>query len=571
MDQTPSLPERRRRGGSPVARRLLFAFGVVLIVGTSAVVLAAAAALLGWHRTEMLIAAALGIGAMLALAAVLVYRLAAEHGVTQRSLHDAEARIGGVLNSAMDAIITLDHQQRVVLFNDAAEQVFRWPREAVLGKTLDMLLPQRFRDIHRKHIEQFGSTGVTSRRMGASAVLTGVRADGEEFPVEAAISQFGEGEGRLYTVILRDITARVDAEGSLARGEARLRGILDSAMDAIITVDERQRVILFNAAAEAVFGCPREEALGAPLAWFIPERFRAEHGEHMRRFGAGDVSARRMGAQRIVTGLRRNGEEFPIDASISYITDAGHKYYTVILRDVTERVRAEQALRRSKEELREFAAAANQLREQEQRRIARELHDELAQALTGLKMDVAWIKDKLPGQPSVAAKLDAMEELLDGTVAATRRISSALRPLMLDDLGLVPATEWLVQNFTERTGINCRLAADADQEFSDPHATTVFRILQESLTNIAKHAQARNVDVKLAQHNGEIVLDVRDDGTGFSPQNPRKPNSYGLIGMRERAYLLGGQVRVESVPGSGTTIHVRLPIDETRQRTEDTR
>src|SRR6185437_13594374 len=164
------------------------------------------------------------------------------------------------------------------------------------------------------------------------------------FPIEASISQHDEGGRKLYTVILRDVTQRVEGERLLARSEARLRGILDSAMDAIITVDSRQHVVLFNSAAEEVFGCPRDQAIGAPLSWFIPERFRHAHPQLVRRFGKTGISSRRMGAQRIVMGLRRNGEEFPIEASISQIDQNGKKFYTVILRDVTERVMAEEKL-----------------------------------------------------------------------------------------------------------------------------------------------------------------------------------------------------------------------------------
>jgi signal transduction histidine kinase len=156
-----------------------------------------------------------------------------------------------------------------------------------------------------------------------------------------------------------------------------------------------------------------------------------------------------------------------------------------------------------------------------------------------------------------------MEALLDSTVAATRRISSDLRPMMLDDLGLLPATEWLTQNFSERTGIRCTLAlADPDMELQDPHATTIYRVLQESLTNVAKHARASNVDVRLERADGELVLTVRDDGAGFSPDTSHKPNSYGLIGLRERVYLLGGKVRIDSAPDDGTRIEVRLPLPE---------
>ncbi|MBI3898879.1 MAG: PAS domain-containing sensor histidine kinase [Gammaproteobacteria bacterium] len=345
--------------------------------------------------------------------------------------------------------------------------------------------------------------------------------------------------------------------------EARIGGIINSAMDAIITIDRDQRIVLFNEAAEQVFRWPRAAIIGQPLERLLPARFRGLHQQHVQRFGDTGVTSRRMGASTVLTGLRANGDEFPVEASISQFGQGEQKLYTVILRDVTERVKTEDALRRSKEELRELAAAANQLREQEKRAIARELHDELAQALTGLKMDVAWIKDKFPAPPAVVVdKLQSMETLLDSTVAATRRISADLRPMMLDDLGLVPAIEWLVQNFIERTGTRCEFTlTDPNLDLRDLHATTLFRGLQESLTNIAKHANAGNVNVTLAIADDAVTLSVRDDGAGFSLQSPRKPNSYGLIGLRERAYLLGGTVAIDSTPGEGTCVTVRLPFD----------
>ena len=543
---------------------LLIVLGPVLGVGAFTALLAALAGLFGWHTTEMLTTAAVAAAILVILAAALLYRQIAERKAARRVLQDVEARVAAILDSTMDAVITVDEDQRVVLFNAAAENVFLWPRAAVLGQPLDMLLPERLRAAHRLHIARFAGTGVSSRRMGDGVQLVGLRANGEEFPIEATISQLSENGRRLFTVILRDVTERRRAEDLLAHSEARLRSILDSAMDAIITVDESQHIVLFNAAAESVFGCPRDQALGAPLAWFIPERFRSGHAAHLRRFGETGTSSRRMGAQRIVTGLRRNGEEFPIDASISHVSQNGERFYTVILRDVTERVRAEEALHRSKEELRELASAANSVREQEKSRIARELHDELAQALTALKMDVSWVRERLPAeQLAIGEKLSAMQQMLDSTVAATRRISADLRPLMLDDLGLMPAAEWLVQNFRQRTGIACELALGVPElELRDPHATAVFRILQESLTNIARHAQASLVEVTVDVEDGAVALTVHDNGRGFVPEESRKPNSFGLMGLRERAYLLGGEVRIDSGRGRGTTVEVRIPIAE---------
>jgi PAS domain S-box-containing protein len=405
--------------------------------------------------------------------------------------------------------------------------------------------------------------------MGAGKLaLFGLRANGEEFPMDASISQHVEGGRRTFTAILRDVTERARAAERLERSEERLRGILDSAMDAIITVDEHQRVVLFNKAAEAVFGWLRAEAIGAPLDRFIPARYRAEHAAHVRKFAETGVSSRRMGESRIVKGLRRSGEEFPIDASISQISEGGQRLLTVIVRDVTKRVENEEALKRSREEIRMLAMAATTAREQEKSRIARELHDELGQALTALKIDIGWLREKAGAAGEVGEKLAAMQALVDRTVAAARRISADLRPLMLDDLGLAAATEWLVQSFTQRTGIACALeATEDDLDLQDPHATAVFRVIQESLTNVARHAQATKVTVTVDRKAGEVRLSVRDDGRGFDAGGSPRRGSFGLMGLRERASLLGGEASIESAPGQGTTIRMSLPLEAPKEST----
>ena len=476
-----------------------------------------------------------------------------------------ETFLAGVVESAMDAIVAVDEAQNVILFNAAAERIFQRHRSTALGKPLDQLIPERFRRAHKRHVERFGDTGVTTRTMGAGGRLElwGLRANGEEFPIDASISQHSEKGRKIYTVILRDASDRVRALEMVRQSEERLRGILDSAMDAIITVDENQRVVLFNKAAESVFGWLRGEAIGSQLDKFIPSRFRARHGEHIRRFADTGISSRRMGESRIVMGLRRNGEEFPIDASISQLAEGGQRLFTVILRDVTRRVKSEEELKRSREEIRTLAMAATNAREQEKSRIARELHDELGQALTALKIDIGWLRDNAMGGDAVTEKLAAMQRLIDTTVAAARRISADLRPLMLDDLGLAAAAEWLVQSFTEHTGIPCSMdAAEEDLDLQDPHATAVFRVLQESLTNIAKHAGASQVDVKVERPKGGIALTIRDNGRGFATKSASRPGSYGLLGLRERASLLGGEIASESAAGQGTTVRLVLPLDE---------
>ncbi|HEX9276315.1 MAG TPA: PAS domain-containing sensor histidine kinase [Casimicrobiaceae bacterium] len=529
-----------------------------------AALLGALAWLLGWVRSEAALLSVVLFVTVALVGAILLQRQAIQRNTAIAALRNAEARVSQIVDAAMDPIISVDSAQRIVLFNAAAERVFQWPRNAILGQRLDMLIPERFRANHAKHIERFGETGQTTRRMGGqSIVLMGLRANGDEFPIDASISHRREGGQTFYTVALRDVTERVRAETLLARSEARLRGILDSAMDAIITVDERQHIVLFNAAAEKMFGCPQAEAIGAPLTWFLPERFRAGHADHIRRFGETGVSSRRMGGLRVVTGLSRDGCEFPIDASISQLVDAGTRYYTVILRDVTERVRAEEALRLSKQELQYLASASHAAREQEQSRIARELHDELGQALTALKMMVAWVDQKIGRKDiELTGKLDRMAKLIDNTLEATRRISSELRPLILDDLGLIPALESVIEGFVDRTGVVCDFSVDGELELDDARKSAVFRIVQEALTNVARHAKATQVEVRIAHRDSIISIDVRDNGVGFNLPDERSRYSRGLLGMRERAYLLGGTFSINSAPGKGTSLEVRIPVGE---------
>jgi len=470
--------------------------------------------------------------------------------------HDVAGLLAGLLDSAMDAIITTDEQQKIVLFNRAAEKIFGWNRQDILGQPLERLLPARFRASHGAQVRRFGQAGVTSRRMGALNVVHGLRSNGEEFPMDASISQLDTPRGKLFTVILRDITERLRAEQEQARLAARLSGLLDSAMDAIITIDESQRIVLYNRAAERIFGWPSQQAMGRTLDLLMPERFRAAHGDHVRRFGTTGVTSRSMGDGTVLYGKRASGEEFPMEASISQLQTGDGKLFTVILRDITERVRAQQ-------ELSQFAAEAHAIREGEKSRVARELHDELAQSLTALKMDTIWLRDHAGEEPDHAiAKLADMVRMLDTAVAATRRIAADLRPLLLDDLGLQPAIEWLANNFTQRTGVPCEVNVDEELELQEPHATAVFRIVQESLANVAKHAAATEVSVLVARTPRAVILEVSDNGRGFATDAPRKPLSLGLMGLRERAHLLKGTVTIESEPGRGTRIQVRIPVNE---------
>nr|WP_232435252.1 PAS domain S-box protein [Burkholderia ubonensis] len=354
--------------------------------------------------------------------------------------------------------------------------------------------------------------------------------------------------------------------------EARMMGIIRSSMEAIITIDENQTIVIFNPAAEHVFGVSAMDAIGAPLSRFIPERFRASHAKHVEQFGVTGVSERQMGRQRVLFGLRGDGTEFPIEASISQIRDGAGKLYTVMLRDVTERVRSENALKQSREELRELSANLQNIREEEKTRIARELHDDLGQQLTALKMDLSAVELGLARQPApgggVRDQLSGMHRLIDATVASVRRIAADLRPVMLDDLGLVPAIEWLANDFTHRYGIEVERHIDpADTIFAGAGATALFRIVQEALTNVARHADATRVVLTLKVDDGYCMLRIADNGHGAPerPQAVRDHPSFGLIGIRERAHMLDGTVTIDSEPGNGFTITVALPLHAIQQ------
>ena len=232
-------------------------------------------------------------------------------------------------------------------------------------------------------------------------------------------------------------------------------------------------------------------------------------------------------------------------------------------REIAERQRAEQALNRSREEVRSLSAVSATAQEAERRRIARELHDELGQTLGMLKVDLDWLMDNVPQDDvHLARKLASMHRLVNGTITSARRIASDLRPLVLDDLGFVAATRWLVTNVEQRYGIRCHVAfRPADPPLVEPYATAVFRIVQEALTNIARHAQASRADITVACSDREILLRISDNGIGFDLTSPRKAGSYGLIGLRERAYLLGGTFEIDAAPGSGTTVEARIPLE----------
>jgi signal transduction histidine kinase len=216
-------------------------------------------------------------------------------------------------------------------------------------------------------------------------------------------------------------------------------------------------------------------------------------------------------------------------------------------------------LQRSFEQLRAFGARLQSVREEERRRIAREIHDDLGQALTAIKLTVSALLLALPEEYRPSKRAESIVKLIDEAIASVRRIATELRPAILDDLGLVAAVEWAAEEFQARTGTTCRLNLSADSLTIDQErATAVFRILQEALTNVARHSGATQVEVRLAAEKDGLTLEVHDNGIGVEDERVSAPQSLGVQGMQERAVLLGGEVTIRAAPNNGTIVRVRI-------------
>lgn len=359
---------------------------------------------------------------------------------------------------------------------------------------------------------------------------------------------------------------------TLARSELRLAALVETTTDAIIIIDHAQKITLVNRAAESMFGYPRDKLMGASIDMLIPARFHRQHHQHITHFGETGTSVRRMGGEANVMGLRANGEEFPIDASISHMTEDGKPFFTVILRDITLRKQTMRELESSRQALRDLYDGLQTIREEERKRVARELHDELGQTLAALRIDLTLLRNELPKERTdLATRVQGLDDLLMHTITAVRRISSDLRPRPLDDLGLIAAIQMLTEEVAQRHGLTIHLhAPQKEVRIPDDVSSPLFRMVQESLNNVVKHANATNVDIRIDALEGMLRIAVEDDGDGMDISQASKSGSFGLIGMRERAWAMGGSIETTSSPGAGTRVTIEAPLKAAASRSEST-
>lgn len=266
-----------------------------------------------------------------------------------------------------------------------------------------------------------------------------------------------------------------------------------------------------------------------------------------------------LGEEVAIELLKQGATDYVLKTHLARLGPAVHRALREA-RERRERQQAEDKLRSSHEQLRALTNHLHSVREEERTRIARQVHDELGQALTGLKLDLSWLSGKLRGARGLQRKIKGMTAHIDETINTVRRIATDLRPGVLDSLGLVAAIEWQAQDFQQRTRIACAVSIEVAETLLDPNFTTVcFRIFQETLTNIIRHAKATQVEVRLTESDGVLVLTVRDNGRGISERDIND-RSIGLIGMKERAAQVGGEVFFFGLPSHGTTVTMRVPL-----------
>jgi PAS domain S-box-containing protein len=481
---------------------------------------------------------------------------------------------------------------RIVDANRAAAAIIRSTTEELLGRTLadfPKLLEGRipsgwFKTLRTGEARNLGEISYGDERIRDGVYSVGV------FPLSS----------NFLGVAFEDVTDRKRGERILRDSEERFRLVVEGVREyAIFQLDPTGHVVSWNTGAARLKGYTSEEIIGKHFSVFYPQEDlrdekpqsllakAARHGQSEDEGWRIRKDGSRFWANVIITALRepkgkllgfakltrdtteKREKEEALTKANELLELRVEQRTTVLTRvnqelrtGIAERERAEKQLRTSLDQLRALAARLQSVREEERTSIAREIHDELGQACTAIKMDLALIGRKLTKkQGQLQAKVGSAIQVVDSMIVTLRRIASELRPRTLDDLGLPAALESQAQEFENRTGIRCRvtfpqepLALDADR------STAIFRIFQESLTNVARHAHATRVEARLERQKDKLIFQVFDNGRGFDPAQTKERKSLGLVGMQERALLLNGDLKVEGRPGAGTTLTLTIPL-----------
>lgn len=379
----------------------------------------------------------------------------------------------------------------------------------------------------------------------------------DEQTVSTAALPYGESEPPSVIAMVQDITVR--KRNDLERN--RLASVVEKASDFIGVCDLNVNVLFVNTAGRKLVGLSSlEEALKTRVTdYFFPE-----DADYIVKEVFPVVLERRTWSGELRFRHFQTGEAIPVAFYDIFTIDDPQTGKPVniatVTRDIRDQKRAQHQLQRSYDELRAVSARLETVREDERRRVAREIHDELGQALTAIKIELSSFLDNLPPNNHNPSKAESIVGLVNQTIDSVRRISTELRPRILDDLGIVAALEWMSDDFEMRTGMEVHTDLPEDVALDPERATALFRIAQEALTNVARHANARHVSLTLLENGNELALQIRDDGVGFAEASGGRTGSIGILGMKERAALIGGQLDIASGSGAGTTVSVRIAI-----------
>jgi PAS domain S-box-containing protein len=446
--------------------------------------------------------------------------------------------------------------------NTKVRELLGYDTSELIGREIEVLVPDHLKEKHLKERTHYYIEPIP-RPMLRNLNLTARRRDGTDVPVEISLSPLETPDGKWIISVIHDLSDRIQLEQARRESEERYRSLVDLSPEAIVVHAMGEIVYVNEAAVQLLNRDSRSEVIGKSFLDFVPQAYVEEVKRRIQTLPHPGQRREPM----LVKTTRRNGQECFLEAISGGVQYGGKPAAQVILRDITDRIKADEELKGSREQLRNLSIYLQSARESERASLAREIHDELGGFLTAIKLDLALFEDALEKpdirqiQDEVRQKLESIGSLVDDTVKSMRRIITELRPVLLDSLGLSPAIEWLAEDFQRRTGITCSVAMNEGGHVPDgERSTAVYRIVQETLTNVARHAQATHVDVNLSCEGGQLILTVSDNGKGIEEERVQNARSFGLLGMRERALLFGGTVNVKGSAGRGTKVEVQIPL-----------